>query len=240
MSVPRSCNACRTAKTRCDAARPACGRCTQSGRPCVYQADQGLVFRNENDAARLRSYRASRPNRGISVFHPVLHDTSVAGPSSERRTMPTDNFLQRKLPWLNPSAVSEVPEPLKRDLQARAVDRFFVNWVLYPANSGLFPGHLHVLPPLYHTASSDSILHCAVRAVAFADMPKGSRDETSSFHAKAHRSYGSALARMRELASDEESLVDDHVLAALLLIDNFEVSGCPLSCLGYTDCHHRS
>ena len=123
-----------------------------------------------------------------------------------------------------------MPGPLKRDLRSRAVDHFFVNWILYPANNFLFPGHLHVLPELYRTASSDSILPCAVCAVAFADMPKGSRDEGSSFHAKAQRSYGSALARMRGLASDETSIVDDHVLAALLLIDNFEVCGYDQLC----------
>lgn len=120
------------------------------------------------------------------------------------------------------------------------MDRFFVNWVLYPTNSGLFPGHLRVLPELYRTVSSDYLLHCAVQAVAFADMPRGSRDQDSSFHAKAQRSYGLALARMRELASDDRSIVDDQVLAALLLIDNFEVCRCRLLCLDCSDSSHYS
>lgn len=234
MSLPRSCDSCRTAKTKCDFARPACARCIKRGQLCTYEADKGLIFRSENNTARLRSKRSGRPSKRTTwvIDSPGLgnHSSNSSASTVEQpiksvaRFGPTDDFWQEQLPWLNHDALYEVPEPLKRDLPSRAVDRFFVNWILYPGNSGLFPGHLHVVPGLYHTAASDSVLHCAVRALAFADMPKESRDDVSSYRTKAQRSYGLALSRMRELASNEESIVDDHVLAALLLIDNFEVS----------------
>ena len=236
MSLPRSCRSCRTAKTKCDSVRPSCTRCHKREQPCFYEADQGLVFRNENDIARIRSSRSNKAAQKTALFmnspglsHPPSSSTSALGqsiesaPSIQGHGLPGENFWQQQLPWLNRNAVSQMPEPLKRDLQSRAVDRFFVNWILYPGNSGLFPGHLHIIPALYHAAASDSVLHCAVRALAFADMPKDSRDQASSYHTKAQNCYGLALTRMRELASDESSIVDDHVLAALLLIDNFEV-----------------
>jgi hypothetical protein len=236
MSLPRSCRSCRAAKTKCDSARPSCTRCRKRNQPCFYEADQGLVFRNENDTARMRSSRSNKAAEKTALFinspslsHPpssyisALEQPIESAPSTQRHELLADNFWQQQLPWLNQDAASQVPEPLKRDLQSRAVDRFFVNWILYPGNSGLFPGHLHVIPGLYHAATSDSVLHYAVRALAFADMPKESRDQASSYRTKAQKSYGLALTRMRELASDESSIVDDHVLAALLLIDNFEV-----------------
>ena len=236
MSLPRSGKTCRTAKTKCDSARPSCTRCLKRGRQCFYEADQGLVFRSENDTARMRSKRTSRAAQKTPLFinspglsHSSSLSTSALGllvglaRSLQGHELVEDDFWQQQLPWLNRDAISQVPEPLKRDLQSRAVDRFFVDWILYPGNSGLFPGHLHVIPGLYHAAAPDSVLRSAVRALAFADMPKGSRDQASSYRTKAQKSYGLALTRMKELASDESSIVDDHVLAALLLIDNFEV-----------------
>jgi hypothetical protein len=37
-------------------------------------------------------------------------------------------------------AFGEVPGPLKRDVETRAVERFFVNWTLHPSNHGVTPG----------------------------------------------------------------------------------------------------
>lgn len=34
--VMAACDACRVSKTRCDATRPECAKCTERGRPCVY------------------------------------------------------------------------------------------------------------------------------------------------------------------------------------------------------------
>ena len=182
------------------------------------------MFRIENESARRRSNRARRSQQNVIVFGDLLDTTASFQADQLEPAATPDSFWDQYMPWLNASAQVSVPEPLRRDLSFRAVDRFFINWILYPANSGLVLGHLHTIPALYQSTSVDSVLHYAVRAVAFADMPNNLGDEGSTFHTKARRSYGAALNRMRELASDSRSVVDDHVLAALLLIDNFEVS----------------
>jgi hypothetical protein len=137
--------------------------------------------------------------------------------------------LQHQYSWLNNIGLAEVPEPLKRDLETRAVERFFINWTLYPGNDGVSPGHMQNLHTLYLSAPPESVLWLAVRALAFADM-RNSRAGNVPFSIKARRNYGAALTRMREIANNEQELVDDRVLAALLLIDNFEVPGyCAMS-----------
>lgn len=41
MVVPTACGACRTRKSRCDGARPSCGRCSDKGVTCVYDVEDG-------------------------------------------------------------------------------------------------------------------------------------------------------------------------------------------------------
>ena len=136
--------------------------------------------------------------------------------------------LQQQFWWLNRSALATLPEPLKRDVNTRAVDRFFVNWILHPGSSGVSPGHLHDLPLLYKDSAPGSVLWLSVRALAFADM-KTVHDGNIPFSVKARKHYGAALIRMREAAMDQQALADDRTLAALLLIDNFEVCQSSLS-----------
>ena len=131
-----------------------------------------------------------------------------------------------QLPWLNTHALAGLPGPLKRDVEARAVDRFFINWILYPGPAGTSHGHLQNLPLLYQDAPSGSVLWHAVRAVAFADV-RHVWDGDVSFSVKARRSYGAALAGIRANAANDHEITTDHVLAALLLVDSFEVFSDP-------------
>ena len=62
----------------------------------------------------------------------------------------------------------------------------------------------------------------SVRAVAFADVKRmysGSRE----YELKGLRSYGAAIAGLRAVVQEPTNLKDDEILAALLLIDTFEV-----------------
>lgn len=129
---------------------------------------------------------------------------------------------QSLFPWLNNRSLAVLPEPLKRDLETRAVDRFFVNWILYPGRDGGSIGHMHDLPKLYHTALPDSVLWHAVRAVAFADL-RHTRDHDVPFNLKAQRSYGAALNRIRIAVETGQELLTDDTFSGLLLIDSFEV-----------------
>lgn len=152
-------------------------------------------------------------------------DYSIATPSK----LPAQVFVTKhnrsfrgSYPWLNDVALTQVPEPLRRDFQTRAVERFFVNWTLNPDNDGVSPGHMSELPSLYHSSPPESFLWHAVRATAFADMHQ--RGTTgNSFSSMALQHYGISLHRLRTIARYEQGLSSDHVLAGLLLIDNFEV-----------------
>ena len=140
-----------------------------------------------------------------------------------------DPFFQQLYPWLNDRALAEVPQPLKRDLCGRAVDRFFINWTLHPCNDEVSPGHMQDLSTLYLSAPPESVLWLTVRAMAFADM-RDHRDGDLPFSTKALQNYGAALNRLRTITHDEQRLTDDRVLAALLLIDSFEVTCYPFYC----------
>lgn len=153
--------------------------------------------------------------------------------------------LQQQYSWLSDHALATVPEPLKRDVETRAVERFFVNWTLHPSNHGGSPGefivpdqrglpvflilltitcvgYMHELPMLFLSVQQDSVLWLAVRAVAFADI-RNENTGNVSFHTKSRQHYGAALNRMRTVINDQQNLGDDKILFSMLLIDNFEV-----------------
>ena len=118
--------------------------------------------------------------------------------------------------------LANVAGPLDKDFGARAVDRFFINWTVYPDNDGVSPGHMHHIHALYVHAPPVSILWLAVRALAYADL-KYETVSGTPFNIKAREYYGAALHQLRVYASEQQRLVNDQVLAAVLLIDNFEV-----------------
>ena len=76
---------------------------------------------------------------------------------------------------------------------------------------------------LNHDAPPESVLSLAVRAVAFADTKNARNGNDIAFSVRAQRSYGAALAQMRAISDNEQELANDRVLAALLLIDCYEV-----------------
>ena len=206
--------------------RPACGRCKQRGLICSgFPADVGYTFRDENETAQKNSERARREHRDCSALV-IAFDRTLSQKTQEERARASteilDPFLAQHHPWINEGTLIEVQEPLQRDLETLAVDQFFMNWTLYPSNDGLSPGYLHELYRLYLSAPPESVLWLAVRATAFADM-RSSPVGDMPFHIKARQTYGLALSRMREITRDEQKVADDRVLAAILLIDNFEV-----------------
>lgn len=131
--------------SQCDLSRPTCGRCAQRGLICSgLPLDSIFIFRDENEVARRNSRRARRQQGEGSVM-PVTQSRSFNSASLNWSTGAADNMvgpslLQQQYPWLNEQALAEVPEPLKRDVETRAVERFFVNWTLHPSNHGRSPG----------------------------------------------------------------------------------------------------
>ena len=213
-------------RVQCDRVRPICGRCGQRELSCSgFPVDVGFIFRDENEVSRRNSERARRRPRGSRIPTIPLDVTPSQASWEQQMQVSTDipsPDLQLQYSWLNKSSLGNVSEPLKRDLESRAVDRFFVNWTLYPLNDGASTGYMHDLPMLYLSATPGSVLWQAVRAIAFADMKHAGAGE-STFHVMARQHYGLTLSRIRAAAHEEQELVNDHVLAAILLIDNFEV-----------------
>lgn len=82
---------------------------------------------------------------------------------------------------------------------------------------------MYNLPALYSSAAPDSVLWLAVRAIAFADMRNESVQNGIPFYIKARQSYGAALSGIRTIIQDQRAVANDNALAAILLIDGFEV-----------------
>lgn len=148
-------------------------------------------------------------------------------PAQSRRSQAPPLADERELhslyTWLNSRAMLKVSGPLHRDIESRAVDHLFVNWVMHRSNEDLSVGYMDDLPDLFLGAARESILWYIVRATALADMKQQRGLDDVSFARKALQYYGAALRKLRNVAEDEENLANDSVLAAVLLVDSFEV-----------------
>ncbi len=192
------------------------------GLPC--SGFPSLVFLNENETARRNSRRArGEAHHVVPVELQLVPALTQQQSGCVQEQTRVDPELHRHYFWLNERAASTLPEPLKRDLETRAIENLFTNWMLYPRNDGMTPGHMHALPKLYYNAGPGSILWFAVRAVAFADMRDRHDSSGVSFSVKARMCYGGALEGIRAVTANSQALMDDRVLMALLLIDSFEV-----------------
>ncbi len=207
-------------EVQCDRGQPSCTRCKRKRTVCSGSLKTGhYIFRDERDIAKRNSRRA----RGEQIPPTRTGSPRAQTDDSGRDEKPSHEHQK----WVESRALQVVSQPLKRDLDSRAVDRFFLDWILFPGEDKTAPGHLQTLPGLYHATKQGSLLWHAVRAVAFADVGhhRGQKDaEGQTFSVKARNSYGCALHRMRNIVVDEQELVGDSSFAALMLIDCFEVS----------------
>lgn len=119
--------------------------------------------------------------------------------------------------------LGEVSQPLKRDIDSRAADNFFVDWLLHSRDQATIRGFWDDLPMLYHNTPPSSPLSLSIKAAAFAGI-KNAVSGGVPFHIKARQCYGEALRRMTAVVGNQQRIFEDQALAALLLIDMFEVS----------------
>ena len=122
------------------------------------------------------------------------------------------DVLQQRFPWLTQTALAVLPAQVKQDGEARAVERFFTQWIVYP--DAVSQGYMHHLPLLYDKSDSNSVLRLSVLALAYGE----SRD----YGLKGLQNYGAAIARLQVVVKEPDSVDDDQLLAAILLIDAFE------------------
>jgi hypothetical protein len=106
-----------------------------------FLVENDFIFRNENEAAQKNSQRARRGRRQDLVAE-ASSSVTIGRHDQQLQTTPDveNEVLQQHYLWLNERALAEIPQPLKRDVETRAVERFFVNWTLYPSNHGESPG----------------------------------------------------------------------------------------------------
>lgn len=203
---------------QCDLGQPQCARCIKRKVNCSYSGglrEREYVFRDHNEFAQRKS-ESARGTRKVSSPGPSKSEPSTidVAPSSD------------EYPWLNELGRSEIPQSIYRTLEQRAIDRCFVDWVLFPCNSGASPGYMKELPALYESAPESCVLKYAVEAMAFAAQKDQRGTDGVAFSTKAQNQYGAALATMQmKITAGEGDFADDWTLAGLLLIENFEV-GC--------------
>ena len=196
------------------------------GTPCDgYHVQGSFTFRNENQHAQELSRRSRRElqhGAWLAGSEAALQDIEASAPSELEFNEIT---LQAQFSWLNEQAFASIPDHVRLDAATQAVDRFFANWIVYP--NELSPGYMHHLPLLYETATPDSVLRSSIRALAFADVRRTSSGG-QDYKLKALQNYGAAIHRLRAVAGEPTNFQRDETLAALLLIDAFEV--CLASC----------
>ncbi|KAF2159673.1 hypothetical protein M409DRAFT_37879, partial [Zasmidium cellare ATCC 36951] len=216
---------------QCDLGQPQCARCIKRKVECSYAGglrEREFVFRDHNEFAQRKSEIARGTRKASSRSPPK------PGPAPEDNTPSSDEY-----PWLNELARSEIPPSLYNSLEQRAIDRFFLDWVLYPCNRGSSPGYMKELPRLYESADEDCVLRRAVEAMAFAAQKDRKGSDGVIFSTKAQNQYGAALARMQtKITSGEGGFADDGTLAGLLLIENFEMMYLARS--GYVTAHRSA
>lgn len=125
----------------------------------------------------------------------------------------------------DPSAY--LSSPLHRDQDMRAVERFFLDWVMYPCcTMGVCPGYLASIPALYHGSRKNDLLHWTVQAMAYSTARMCRADDGVSFEVKARTCYGKAVQclRNRVALSSSQSLYNDEILASILLLDQWELT----------------
>lgn len=108
--------------------------------------DAVFVFRDENEVARRNSQRARRQLGHEFIAQgessDSVHSASQSWPYQAATVAIGSSRLQQQYSWLSDHTLATVSEPLKRDIETRAVERFFVNWTLHPSNHGGSPGEL--------------------------------------------------------------------------------------------------
>ena len=143
-------------------------------------------------------------------------------------------------------ATGTIPPPLPTDWHGQAISMFSQDYVVTSRTSIFDTGYLQIVPSLYASEKEMSALSQAVSAVALTSVAHRTRLDRLS--AQARQRYGLALKLLREAMSDQKMVKSDSCLAAILLLDFYEVghSGeCEqlslpcISVLIYTDCEWR-
>ena len=105
--------------------------------------------------------------------------------------------------------------------ETKAVARFF-NTFAPPGTASNHGGAFDFLAPLYQEATTSSVIHVTVDAVA---LLMTARNPGCDFLKKnAYRKHGIALIKLREALDDPKMSKSDNTLVSTMLLSTFEVS----------------
>lgn len=194
--------------------RPRCARCDRRHIACYgYQQETEFIFRDEREKARSASQRA-RTQLGQRRTR-IIDGVSVG----ESQCPDPVAFLKHRL-WLTKASL---PRTLSSPLEERASCALFFDWTMNPSNEGISPGYMDLIRPFYNAQPPGSLLRVAVEALAFANI-QSLTVTNCDFACLARIKYGESLMLLRSAIRFKGFQLEDHELAAVFVVDIFEVS----------------
>lgn len=193
--------------------RPRCARCDTRHIACYgYQHETDFIFRDEREKARAASRRARR--------QPGQQRTSMVDNAVEKsRCLGFGSFLEQRLCLTKAS----LPITLSSLVEERAACALFIDWTMDPSNEGISPGYMDLIRPFYYAQPPGSLLRVAVEALAFASIQSLTLTN-GDFARLARIKYGESLILLRSAILSKGFQLQDYELAAVFVVDMFEVS----------------
>lgn len=206
MPPRRRCGHCRASQKKCDGQRPACSRCSNRRLECSYEPADGWSFVDQNAFSADLSRRSARRNRSPSHFCPS--NSLITALTTADRTA-------------NDIAVFDIPPAPIWDLNHRVLDRFMSRWT---AGLTCLAGQ-NSLRTVYQQDPETSAMSAAILALSYADLTVFERQGDRA--SQSFLAYDKAICRIQSQLdlSKCDALTSEGALAAILVIDAYEVRG---------------
>jgi hypothetical protein len=237
-----------TLSTKCNEAKPVCGRCSKKSLACRYRDQADVLFRNQTELAAQRaesSWRQrSKPHQdtfsetGASP-RPIPSDHSAGSdreqhPTSDcvgqtpsvvtstRSNLSSDDGLSTPV---ESSSHSSVAPYIRQDMRQLAYERFIYDFVASenPSRPPEEPSDalFSFVPVLYQHAHPDSCLATVVNAVAFINF--ANRCDVPLATTLAEESFGKGIQLLSKMITSKEAAASDDALCSVHLMGIFEV-----------------
>ncbi|KAK0773044.1 hypothetical protein LTR91_023157 [Friedmanniomyces endolithicus] len=220
MPPRQRCEACHTSQKACDKKRPKCGRCTARATECEYQPTLGHLFVDQNAFSAGLSHRASRRTRNSPASAVLLDVSQLLLTEMQGRAVDSPEAALIRLHSLGHSRIAAPPADTLHD---RVLGRFLSRWT---AGSTCL-GCQDFVVEIYEASAPDGAMRSAIEATAYADLVVA--DRHGDLASKSFRAYLTTLGRIQrqlryfETASDLGAGVRQAVLAAILVLDSYEL-----------------
>ncbi|KAF2099480.1 hypothetical protein NA57DRAFT_55445 [Rhizodiscina lignyota] len=197
----KSCEACRTTKTKCDKGLPSCGQCIRLGRLCPgYRDVEALLFRNETNKTVRRARYGKRSDTVSELVSPYTNSYAEYG----------------VIPGPGPPPSSARVLDLPPSLRDQAIGLFF-------HQLSAEPGCINYIKPVYRTFEN-GFLEDLFESIGLAFMSASTSG--NNLMSEAWKKYASVLRSVNTALGDMGSATSDETLIAVLLLALFESITC--------------